>query len=132
MARYLSAAWFEEVARQQPAGEPAEPVLTLAQVVTGAPGVPGGEVRYRVVVGRDGAVLRAGDGPGADVTFTADWATAKAVADGSLSMQAALGAGRVRVGGDLGLLATHQALLSGLDPVPEPVRAATTWEAEGE
>lgn len=126
MARYLSPAWFDEVARHQAATSPAERFV-LEQVVTGS---PDGEVRYRVVVGDRAARLVRDGGPDPDVTFTTDYPTAAAVARGALSMQAALAAGRVRVRGDLGRLADLVAAgaLNGVDPVPAAVREGTTWD----
>ena len=125
MARYLSPEWFEEVARLAPAGSGGPALLTLEQVVTGG---PDGDVRYQVVLDASGArIARTGGERGADVTFTSDWATASAIASGRLSVQAALGAGRVRVGGDLSALAAHQERLAGADPVPPAVRGATSW-----
>lgn len=130
MAQFLSPAWFEDVARHTPAGAGEPAVLTLEQVVTGG---PSGEVRYQVVVG-DGSARIARPGasaPHPDVTVTTDWDTASAVASGRLSTQAALGGGRLRIGGDLGRLAAHQGELAAADPVPAPVRAATTWADAG-
>ena len=126
MARYLSPEWFADVAAHSPAPVPGGAAVVIGQVVTGA---PEGEVRYRVVVADGAATLVAGDEPPADVTFTSDYATAAAVASGELSMQAALGAGRVRVGGDLARLAAAVSAgeLPQVDPVPAAVRASTTW-----
>lgn len=124
MSRFLSAEWFDDVRRSQPA-EPIHPTLTLQQVVTGT---PEGEVRYQVLVGEDGARIEFGAHPQPDMSFTSDYPTASAIARGHLSVQAALSAGRIRIGGDTARLAANQPLLTGADPVPAVVRAATTWD----
>jgi hypothetical protein len=62
-----------------------------------------------------------------DLTITCDWATATGLAQGTLSAQAALMAGRLRVRGDLAGLAGRAADLAGLDPVPASVRRQTTY-----
>jgi alkyl sulfatase BDS1-like metallo-beta-lactamase superfamily hydrolase len=129
MARFLSAAWFQQVQREQPAGPAGRPALTLQQVVTGT---PDGEVRYQVVVADGRATVRPGSSPTPDMTFTSDYATATAIARGRLSVQAALSAGRIRVGGDTARLAEHQPLLGNLDPLPAALRADTSWPDDGD
>src|SRR5262249_10685523 len=131
MARFLSAEWFAEIDRSVLAGSavPAETSgqsrLVLEQVVHDT---PEGEVRYRVVVGDGTArIERAAPGPNGaaraaaaapdataasdaaftrstatpDLTIVSDWATATALAQGQLSAQAALMAGRLRIRGSL-------------------------------
>jgi hypothetical protein len=49
------------------------------------------------------------------------------MAQGRMSSQAALVAGRLRVKGNLTRLSGRSGDLVGLDPVPEPVRKATTY-----
>ena len=61
---------------------------------------------------------RTGPRPAPDLTITCDWATAAELAQGKLSAQAALMAGRLRVRGNLARLAGRAADLVGLDPVP--------------
>jgi hypothetical protein len=137
MVRFLSADWFAEVARDGPpepasAGQNAagENQLVLEQVVHGT---PHGEVRYRVVArdrtARIEPVAAARNGPSTapDLTISCDWTTAVAVAQGSLSTQAALMAGRLRVHGNLARLSGWAADLLGLDPVPPEVRRRTTY-----
>jgi hypothetical protein len=131
MARFLSAEWFGEIADQRPAEPAGEPGLVLEQVVQGT---PDGEVRYRVVVGGGRAHIEpAGDAqapgriPSPDLTIACDWPTASAMAQGQLSAQAALMAGRLRVRGSLARLSGRVADLAGLDPVPPEVRRRTTY-----
>jgi putative sterol carrier protein len=123
VARFLSEAWFREVAA---AGAPAdrEPVLVLQQVVTGT---PDGEVRYHVAVGEGRAVVVGGQAARADATFTQSYDTASAVARGELASQAALLAGRISVAGDMTSLSERRDCLAGVDALPRAVRAATTY-----
>lgn len=130
MVRFLSPAWFELVADQQapPApergGGDAPAPLVLQQVVTGT---PDGEVCYQVVVGAGRTSIAPGRAAEPDVTFTSDWPTATAIAQGALSTQAALLDGRIRISGTMAPLAARAGELAALDPVPAPVRAATTY-----
>jgi len=128
MARFLSPEWFEEVKRATPPGEGqadgADP-LVLQQVVTGT---PEGEVRYVVIVARSRVPrIEAAGGAEPDLTITVDWPTACAVAQGAVSTQQALMEGRLRVRGNLSLLAGRLTELNGIDPVPAEVRRTTTY-----
>lgn len=139
MARFLSPEWFAEVARHGPARPAATPepagspdpgpsALVLEQVVRDG---PDGEVRYQVVVTADGAYIAPPSDPNPwpapDLTIACDWSTATGLAQGTLSAQAALMAGRLRVSGNLARLSGRAANLVGLDPVPDPVRLRTTY-----
>lgn len=141
MVRFLSPEWFAAVASSappRPAGLPAaEPDdLVLEQVVRNG---PDGEVRYRVVVTGRAAYIEApavsdredpaeaASGRAPDLTIACDWATATQVAQGTLSTQAALMAGRLRISGNMARLSGRAADLVGLDPVPESVRRRTTY-----
>jgi hypothetical protein len=121
VARFLSDAWFDEVAE---AGAPGDrPGLSLQQVVTGG---PDGEVRYHVRVGQGSATIHRGQSPRPDVSFTEDYATAAAVARGELTVQVALLDGRIAVAGNFAALVARQEELAS-DPIPAAVRAATTF-----
>ncbi len=130
MARFLSAEWFAEVARVAPPGATEGPSLVLEQVVHGT---PDGEVRYRVIVSGETAHIETapaqanGASIAPDLTIATDWVTAAAVAQGQLSAQAALMAGRLRIRGSLTRLASRSAELADLDPVPPDVRRHTTF-----
>jgi hypothetical protein len=124
MSRFLSPEWFEGV-RGDPAT--ADPTLVVEQVVRDT---PDGVVTYRVHITGD----RAGivwpvptDAPPADLRITTDWATATAVAQGTLSTQAALMQGRLRFGGRPDRLADLAGAWEAVDPVPEAVRRTTTF-----
>ncbi len=126
MVRYLSAAWFDLVETIGPRAEQ-DPSLVLQQVVTDG---PDGHVRYQVLITDTGATLRAGDSAEADMTFTSDYATAAAIAQGRESVQHAMMDGRIRVGGDPSRLADHPDRLDTADAVPEAVRAQTTYGSD--
>jgi SCP-2 sterol transfer family len=133
VARFLSAAWFDEIESADPNGsEAADPEdhLVLKQVVTGT---PDGEVSYLVVVdGQQARIERPAPSPGSDatgvqLTITCDWPTATAIAQGRLSTQRALMEGRLRVRGSPTSLLGRSRQLANLDPVPPEVRRNTTY-----
>ena len=113
--------------RRAPAG--AADDLVLEQVVRDAPGrrgpLPGGRDRTgRLHRGPPAAHRASPTDPapgsaGPDLTITCDWATATELAQGTLSAQAALMAGRLRVSGNMARLSGRAADLVGLDPVPD-------------
>ncbi len=120
MARFLSPEWFAEVAAVRAAprrGRRTESPLVLEQVVRDA---PDGEVRYRVVVTAGGAYIEPPSSldsrAAPDLTIACDWATATELAQGTLSAQAALMAGRLRVSGNLARLSGRAADLVGRRP----------------
>src|ERR1700704_1383748 len=99
MARFLSDAWFNEVeAAAGPAPTSGEPVAVRQQIV---PGCSDGDVRYHVIVAGGRAVLNVGPAAAPDATFTEDYATAAAIAQGELTTQAALLAGHILVAGNM-------------------------------
>jgi putative sterol carrier protein len=67
------------------------------------------------------------DGPAVDpdLRFTTDYATAAQIAAGELGAQRAFVEGRLRVGGDLGVLIRHQKALSTIDDALAGVRSRT-------
>jgi len=124
--RHLSPEWIvalDEAARASSSlrEAAADLDLTVQQVVRDGDD----EVTWYVRL-RGGEVgVRAGRADDADVTFTQDRATARAIADGELSAQAAFMAGRLRTGGDLTRLLAHREALADLDDVFADVRART-------
>jgi putative sterol carrier protein len=132
MARFLSAAWFNELALARANGatdrrwngSDSVPDLVVQQIVTDS---PDGEVRYWVLVADRQTTVRPGQAERSDVTFTEDYRTAAAIARGELSTQSALLAGRIHVAGDLSALASRQDGLISLDLLPTTVRAVTTF-----
>ena len=114
---FLSEAWLAELdAALRATSPPAEVDLRVRQVVD--------DVAYTVVV--TGGRARLGDEPG-DVTFTADRATAEALARGALAAQDAFLAGRLRLGGDVAALLRHGPAMATLESALARVRERTTW-----
>ncbi|MBO0691598.1 MAG: SCP2 sterol-binding domain-containing protein [Acidimicrobiaceae bacterium] len=126
MAVYLSAEWFQQVreALGPAAADRGAPDIVLRQVVTGT---PEGDVSYQVEIRAGHASLVAGTTGDADMTFMSDYPTAVAIARGQLSTQSALLEGRIRVHGNPVALSAHQAAFGHLDPLPEKLRAETTF-----
>jgi hypothetical protein len=131
---YLSEEWlrdldaaFRAAARLSGLGP-----LVIEQVVRGVP--DRGEVRYRLVLGPDGAHVDAGapgpePGSRADLRLSTDYATSVAIATGVENAQTALAHGRLRIGGDIETLAAHAAAFTALDDVTAALRKATTYPA---
>lgn len=95
---------------------------------TGMPSADGGEpVRWHVTIADGRAALVPGAADHPDLRFTTDYATAAAIAAGTLSAQRAFVEGRLRVGGDLALLIAHQRAIAAVDDVLAPVRDQTTY-----
>jgi putative sterol carrier protein len=125
VAEHLSAEWYEEMAAAAAAAEvPEGPDVVLQQVVTDEHGQ---EEAYALRIRGGRVELVRGRVADADVTFTQDRATAAAVAQGSLSAQAAFLAGRLRIGGDLHRFAEAAAALAAIDDVFGSVRATTRF-----
>jgi len=98
--------------------------FTMGQIVTGG---PDGDVDLLLDV-HDGRVAMtpgaAGDGA---VIIRLTWDDAIAMAAGTLAPGEAIAAGRVRVRGDLSVLAEAQAVLSMVQPHLEELRARTEY-----
>jgi putative sterol carrier protein len=128
MARFLTSEWVEEwnaaLASLPPAdggseGGPLPPdgPVTVVQEVHGT---PDGDVRLVMridagavslaLAGDDGT--EGGGGPSSDVTIVLAYDAAAAMSRGDLSPSEALTAGRIRVRGDLSVLAATQRLLN--------------------
>ena len=126
MLRHLSPEWIaalDEAAQASASLRAAasDLDLTVQQVVDDGDG----EVTWYVRLRGGEVAVRPGRADDADVTFTQDRATARAIADGELSAQAAFMAGRLRTGGDLTRLLAHREALDDLDDVFADVRART-------
>jgi len=102
--------------------------LTVQNVVTGT---DAGTVAYTVSLDHGTNHVTAGAHGEADVSFICDIDTARAIAVGSESAQAAFMAGRLRIGGDARRLMENQSVLAGLDDVFGAVRADTDFGDEG-
>lgn len=131
MPEFLSEGWFEAFAaalRSLPvtgdtAGAPPAG-LRLGQIITdvpdeaGAAGVRNGEVRYTIVLDRDGSGSLVPDSTEtADVTLIEDFPTAKAIASESASLPDLLGAGKLKLRGDARALVAAGDLIARLAPL---------------
>jgi putative sterol carrier protein len=125
--QYLSPEWMEAARRAiaEDAGLARATVairLTIEHVATDG---PRGTVRWHIAI--DDGDVRLAEGPAVepDLRFTTDYATAGAIAAGRLGAQRAFVEGRLRVGGDLTMLISHQKALSTIHDALAGVRART-------
>jgi len=128
MPRFLTPEWIaalDEAARDL--AVPAGVRLTIQQVVTAA-GEGGGEVRYHLVVDDGRLRVHPGDAPAADVTLVQSQEVAAALSRGELNAQQALGAGQLKLRGDIGRLAREGRALTAVEDVFAAVRAATVYD----
>ncbi len=127
MARYLTQEWLDDARRTfGGATRVAELTVVVQSVVTGA---PGGDIAaaWRL---EDGLLTEAELGRIAepDVTLTATWADAVAIARGELDLSVAFMQGRVKVSGDMG--AAMQLLRSSSGPEGAALRDALRSSTE--
>jgi putative sterol carrier protein len=123
VARFLSPDWFADV----DAADMKVDVglsLTLEQHVTGA---PEGDLRYQVRLGGGRVRITPEGETDADIVLTLDYATAAALARGSMSAHEAFRAGRVRVRGDVARLQAVGPALIALTEALAASRAPTTY-----
>jgi putative sterol carrier protein len=114
LAKFLTEEWLEALTGAMNLHEGfrdaiADVDLTLQFEVTDPP--EGQLARYFVAVGDGIASAGAGDAEGADATITSSYDTAVAISKGDLNTQMAFMTGKVKVGGNMGKLMMHQALL---------------------
>jgi hypothetical protein len=104
----------------------ADGCFTVAQEVSGT---PDGDVRLLLRTSGGALVLEIDPpvGDGADVTIALDYEDATALATGGLSPAEALNAGRIRVRGDLSVLAAGQELLRAARAHTRALAADTTY-----
>ncbi|MEO9223416.1 MAG: SCP2 sterol-binding domain-containing protein [Acidimicrobiales bacterium] len=132
MAQFLSSEWVAQLDQAVQASSPlhvamAEVDLTIQQVVTNDATPDDAETAWHIAVDRGTVRVHAGRTAEPGVTFTQDRDTALAVGRGELSAQAAFMLGKLRLGGDVSLLMTHQSAFMGLEDVFADVRAHTTY-----
>lgn len=139
MLRFLSDEWIaalDDAARSSAAltgvllsDEEGGASVVVQHVVTGVPTTtdPAGEVAYHVVLDDGPTRVSRGRADDPTVTFTQTYDTARAVASGATSAQAAFMAGELRLGGRVDLLLAHHGALTGIDDVFADVRARTEW-----
>lgn len=124
MAVFLSEAWLAALADAAAAATvPDELELAVQQVVHDE----SGEVAYAIRLAGGAVHVERGQIEDPDITFTQDRATAAAIAQGTLSAQAAFMAGRMQVSGDLSAVIEAALAVQALDQVFAAARAVTTW-----
>lgn len=127
--RYLSPEWIDAAGAALAAAgtlgaDLADVTLTVSQVVEDG---PDGVAAWNITIENGRATLAPGAVDDADVRFSTDYRTAAQIASGALAAQRAFVEGRLRVGGDLSLLITHQRAVARVDDALAPVRAMTTY-----
>ena len=128
MARFLSPDWLAQMAAAAGESEALRDAasglhLSVRQVVRGG---PDGDVDYTVRLAGGTVAVVPGDGAG-DLEVLSDYATAAAISQGRLSAAAAFASGRLKLGGRVGTLAGHAAVLTGLGDVFGSLRATTEY-----
>jgi len=101
--------------------------LTVRQVVNGG---PAGDVTYALRLADGTVTVIAGDShpdADADLEVVQDYATAADISRGDLTPSAAFAAGRLKLGGNVGLLVRHGDVAAGLDDLFGSLRAETTY-----
>lgn len=128
MPRFLSPEWVEDLDRalgdsEELARAAGDIEIGIQQLV-----VAGQTTLAHVIrIHRGRVTVRAGRDDSADLVISEDLETARAVARGELSPQAALGRGRIRVRGDLSGLALAYPVLAAAGPALAELRARTEW-----
>jgi len=135
VARFLSGAWVEDFNRAlsdvevpAPASDAAlaarDGRFSMCQIVSDG---PDGDVRATLRVADGRVRMTLDDGDDADVAISLSWDDAVAMGTGSLAATDAIAAGRVRVRGDLAVLAEAQAVLAAVSPQLAALRASTGY-----
>ena len=122
--RFLSREWLENMRMSTSTASPTVEV-SVHQRVTGG---PDGDVEYTLRLG-DGEV-RVEPGPAsppADVELSSDYDTAAAISQGRISPASAFAAGRLRVGGAVSSLVSHQEAFAEVGKLLAPMAEATTY-----
>ncbi len=129
MADFASDAWitaFDESVRASDAlrAATADFKLVIRQCVTDG---SGGDRSWHITADHGSVRVDPGPGEHADVIFTQDDATARAVGSGQMSAQAAFMLGKLRIGGDVAKLMEHAGAFDELDDLFDELRASTTF-----
>jgi len=127
VAAFLSPEWIAELdhaLRELSISDTAaaEP-LVIEQIVTET---PTGDVHFHVVLDARSGCARVGPAADAQLRITTDFTTAVALLRGETNAQHALASGRMRIRGDLEVLARRANELSAVSDLFGAVRAATT------
>jgi len=136
VVRFLSPEWLDALAAAAAGSEPlcraiADVDLTVRQVVVGA---PEGDVAYSLRLAHGTATVMLDDSASVgttsdevDLEVVQDYPTAAAISRGDLTPAAAFAAGRIRLGGRVGLLIRHSDVASGLGDLFASLRASTSY-----
>jgi putative sterol carrier protein len=129
MAAFLTDAWLEALAVAAHGDEElraatAGVALTVQQVVTGA---DGDDVAWYVRMADGDVEVRAGRAADADVVIIESADTAAAISRGGLSPAEAFASGRLKLGGQVGLLVRHQQAFGRLAAAVAAVHESTTY-----
>ena len=129
MAPFLSVDWLGQVAAAAKSDDGLRTAaggvtLTVQQIVTGGP--DGDKAWYlRFIDGEVDVVAGRADGP--DVVFRESLETATRVSRGELSPAEAFASGRLKIGGQIGLLVRHHDMFARLRDALAPVHDDTTY-----
>lgn len=121
--RYLSDQWIRRADSALTGLHPLATDLAVGFVVLGG---PEGKRSYTLRLGPDTVGLQSGTDH-AGVTMTLDWEVATEIAQGEGSAQRAFLDGRLKIGGDVGMLLGHQKELADIDDHLEALRAETSF-----
>jgi putative sterol carrier protein len=129
MVQYLSDEWLDAAGTALAgdttlAAASADLDLTIQYEVTGG---PGGKRAYGIRFDHGSAGIETGTHDDAPVSFTLDYDTAAAIAKGDLSAQSAFMQGRLKLGGDVGVLIRQHAAFDGLNDALAPLRSSTEF-----
>jgi putative sterol carrier protein len=126
MALFLTSEWIAALdAAAREAAVPAGVRLTIQQIVTDEGG--GDDVRYHLVLDDGRIRVHPGEAAAPDVTLVQTREVAAAFSRGELNAQQALEAGRLKLRGDIGLLAREGKVLPTVADLFVAVRAATEY-----
>lgn len=130
MAEFATPEWIEALDEAVRSSDDLRAVtadlqLTIRQTITDTD--EGEPVSWHFVIDRGSVRVHAGPGDHADVTFTEEDGTARAIASGAISPQTAFMTGRLQVGGDTAKMMEHAAAFDGLADIFEALRADTVY-----
>lgn len=132
---FVTDEWIEALDRAAAASSALDAVLAdladgeeivIEHTITDVPG-SAAPVSFHLVLGRGPAAARRGPAAEPSITFTQSYGTARDVASGAASAQAAFMSGALRVGGRVDLLLAHHGALVGVDDVFAELRSDTQW-----
>lgn len=117
---------FDDAVRASPTlrEATAELALTVRQTVTSG---ADGDVSWHIVIDHGSVRVHPGPGDDADVTFTEDDETARAIASGTISVQTAFMVGHLVIGGDTAKLMEYAPAFDGIVDVFDDLRASTNY-----